>query len=158
MAPSSDTKKQSSSRGCPFSGSEGYCTEEGRRDWIKVHRLEKVAKTIPISCIADPNPASPVYFWQLHSLMGPDRIRQLVANFYTRIYHDEANPTFRSAFTHAHRLDETEIEDRLKHQISKQSKFWIDVFGGGRTYPIGDFGIKFHHEQQEHIMNAEGSK
>lgn len=110
--------------GCPFSGSEGYCTADGRLDWIKMHGLEKIAHKIPTTCIADLNPTSPIYFWQLHSLLGSENIKIFISKFYTRIYHDEVNEVFRSAFTHAHRLDKKEIEERLKHQIEKQSKFW----------------------------------
>jgi hypothetical protein len=136
--------------GCPYSTSMGKCTEEGRIDWINAHGMQNAEKDVPTSLEADPDQSQPLYFWQLHSVMGPKLIEKIVSEFYTRVYNDDENPQFRDAF---------KLLNGLEHQISKQTHFWIDVFGGGKLYLAGEFAVKFHHKQPlaKDVMNAEGA-
>lgn len=46
-------------------------------DWIKLHGLTKQADKIPTTCIADRDPTQPLYYWQLHSILGPERIEMV---------------------------------------------------------------------------------
>jgi hypothetical protein len=63
--------------GCPFHGKDGYCTADGRLDWIKFHGLSKHAESIPTSCEANADPSTPLYYWQLHSILGPENIQKV---------------------------------------------------------------------------------
>jgi len=143
---------------CPVNGHKtmhstgcGYATMQGRQDWLACHGIKgDAAESISSSLVADPNPSKPLYYWQLHSLLGSERIVAIVDRFYKRVYADNDAPWFRDAFT---RLGS------LQHHVHTQAAFWVDAFGGGKAYHGGDFRLNFHHTHNAaHVMNAEGAK
>jgi hypothetical protein len=134
--------------GCPFASSEGYATSSGREDWINANGQGSKSKNVPTSLEADSDPNAPLYYWQLYSLMGPKPIQDIVTRFYKKVYADDENPDFRSAFS--------EISD-VEHHIETQTSYWVDAFGGGRVYHGGDYRLNFHHEHNAgQVMNAAG--
>eukprot|EP00511_Aplanochytrium_stocchinoi_P014127 CAMPEP_0204895490 /NCGR_PEP_ID=MMETSP1349-20130617/34055_1 /ASSEMBLY_ACC=CAM_ASM_000710 /TAXON_ID=215587 /ORGANISM="Aplanochytrium stocchinoi, Strain GSBS06" /LENGTH=218 /DNA_ID=CAMNT_0052062875 /DNA_START=1649 /DNA_END=2305 /DNA_ORIENTATION=+ len=67
-----------------------------------------------------------------------------------RVYDDEEDPGFRSAFTRI---------SGIEHHISTQTAFWIDAMGGGRAYHGGDYRLNVHHSHNAaSVMNAQGAK
>jgi hypothetical protein len=83
---------------CParHAPSAGFATEQGRRAWLKAHGGVESKDTL--SMVADPDPAAPLYPWQLYSLLGHQKLHAIVDAFYTRVYADAENPWFREAF------------------------------------------------------------
>jgi hypothetical protein len=80
----------------------GYLTESTRDKYIisavakkllpeNAHRIGEV-----ISLTASNDAAKPIQFWQLYSVLGQDRIVNIVSNFYSLVFKDEE--WFRSAF------------------------------------------------------------
>jgi len=133
--------------GCPFSSGKGYATDQGRMDWLRAHGLAE--RDVSTSLDANPDPSAPLYYWQIHSLLGPRRIEDLVTNFYRRVYADFEDTHFRTAFTQI---------SGIEHHIATQTAFWIDVMGGGRAYHGGDFRLNFHHTHNAaSVMNAAGA-
>lgn len=124
----------------------GYTTESGRRDWCAAHGKYVVNQSLT----ADPDPAEPLYHWQLFSLLGRERITAIVGAFYKRIYADDEPGSLKGAFARIASLD---------HHIATQSAFWCDHFGGGQQYHGGDQRIDFHHHNNAgQVMNAAGAK
>lgn len=131
-----------------FVPSHGYITEKVRRDWMDSKYLSE--SDCSASLVADPNPAAPLYHWQLFSLIGQARIEQIVRAFYTRIYEDNEPGSLKHAFTRTGSID---------HHVATQAAMWADAFGGGRQYHGGDGRLKFHHTQNAgHVMNAPSAK
>ena len=88
------------------------------------------------SLMANPVPNAPLFFWQLYSVLGADRIEEIVRCFYTRVHADQEETWLRDAFI---RLGS------LEHHVAVQADFWIDAFGGGRQYHGAEYRIGFHH-------------
>jgi truncated hemoglobin YjbI len=131
-----------------FQPQHGFVTEKGRRDWLASKQLSD--KDASASLVADPDPAAPLYHWQLFSLLGHGKIEAIVRAFYTRIYADTEAGSLRDAFARI---------SGLEHHVATQAAFWADAFGGGRQYHGGDFRINFHHTHNAaHVMNAAGAK
>lgn len=109
----------------------------------KAHRLA------PVLSLTAPNDASkPVMFWQLYSIMGPQRIEAIVRNFYNRVFEDEA--WFTSVFQR--------VASKERH-IMTQASMWIDVMGGGQYYHGGEFRLNFHHTHNAfELMNDKGAQ
>ncbi|CAB9511125.1 Bacterial-like globin [Seminavis robusta] len=92
----------------------------------------------------------PLHFWQLYSVIGEEPIHQIVTDFYTRVFDDHDDPSFRDVFT---RLAP------LNHHIKVQVAYWIDAMGGGRRYPGGEYRLNFHHQHNaQQVMTAQGAK
>jgi len=130
----------------------GYATEQGRRDWLAAHGITKSKDiaAVPQSYVADRDVKAPLYYWQLFSLLGLDRIHAMVTLFYKRVYADEDAPWFRDAFTRISGID---------HHITTQTQFWVDVMGGGRYYHGGDHRLNFHHTHNAAVvMTARGAQ
>lgn len=136
-----------------FHPSCGYATREVRLEWFQVHGLpynDLGAKIASEELTANPDTTTPLYYWQLYSLLGPDRIEAVVKRFYERVYEDDENPFFRQAFTRIGSID---------HHIDTQAAYWQDAFGGGKTYHGSNYRLKFHHEHNaDQVMNAEGAE
>lgn len=147
-------KKRSSTKGakgggCPFSGSEGYATAQGRKDWLLAHGLPANAD-VSQSLQANLDQSQPLYYWQLFSLLGEAPIEDLVRRFYMRVYSDDEDLKFRDAFARI---------SGIEHHISTQTAFWVDVMGGGAAYHGGDYRLQFHHSHNARsVMNAGGAK
>lgn len=127
--------------------SHGFTTARARDDWL---REKGIAPTPEIESLeANPDTSKPLYFWQVHSLLGWKKIEAIVRAFYVRVYEDEEAPWFKESFTRI---------SGLEHHVATQAAFWIDAFGGGRQYHGGDGRINFHHHHNAaQVMNAEGA-
>jgi truncated hemoglobin YjbI len=101
-----------------------------------------------ISLSASNDITKPIQFWQLHSVLGPDRVVSIVKNFYERVFADE--DWFRSVFARV---------GGLNHHLNTQSGMWLDVMGAGPTYNGGEFRLSFHHSHNAiQLMNERGAK
>ncbi|CAB9512415.1 Bacterial-like globin [Seminavis robusta] len=143
--------------GCPFQSKRGYV--DARRDYLNhFHKTtndyddeEENPRDLPTeSLVASTNLDDPLYFWQLHSIMGPKPVVDIVTNFYNRVFEDTENPWFRDVF---------ERVAPKYHHIRTQVAYWVDAFGGGKIYHGGNFRLTFHHlNNANKIMNAQGAK
>lgn len=117
---------------------------------IKTDVLPKDAHRIPeiVSLSAPEDRSMPIQFWQLFSILGPERIVAIVGDFYARVFDDE--PWFTSVF---------ERVGGVNHHINTQASMWADVMGGGPYYHGAEFRLSFHHTHNAHqLMNAEGAE
>lgn len=132
----------------------GYLTEKIRQDYIafavannvlplNAHRMSDI-----VSLSASNDTARPIQFWQLFSVLGSDRIVNIVTGFYERVYDDEK--WFSSVFSRI---------GGINHHVNTQSAMWIDVMGGGPAYHGGEFRLNFHHTHNAmQIMNEKGAQ
>lgn len=132
----------------------GYLTEKIRQDYIDIAVMNKVLpanahRMQEIVSLSAPNQfTKPIQFWQLFSVLGPDRIVSIVSGFYERVYDDEN--WFTSVFSRI---------GGVNHHINTQSAMWIDVMGGGPAYHGGEFRLNFHHQHNAlQIMNEKGAR
>jgi truncated hemoglobin YjbI len=137
-----------------FTPSEGYLTRQIQKKYIDhaveaallpqaAHRIASV-----VSLTASRQATTPIQFWQLYSVLGPQRINNIVTRFYNRVYADEA--WFASVFS---RISGKE------HHIQTQSAMWLDVMGGGMRYHGGEYRLNFHHTHNAfELMNAKGAR
>lgn len=131
----------------------GYMTEKSQRDFISAaiamgvlpkdaHRIAQI-----VSLDASYDISKPIQFWQLYSVLGQDPIVNIVADFYQRVFTDEA--WFTSVFARV---------GSIGHHINTQASMWIDVMGGGPYYHGSDFRLNFHHIHNAHqLMNENGA-
>lgn len=131
----------------------GYFTAHGRKLWITAHPEEYKKNKESVNTLQhDPDQTKPLYFWQLHSLLGTRRIHAIIGFFYKAIF-SETDPDrkwFKDAFT--------EIGS-LQHHVRTQSQFWLDAFGAGRQYHGGEFRLNFHHKNNAAaVMTAQGAE
>ena len=100
-----------------FPTNVGYCTSKGRVDWCKFHGIVDAAsaQTVTKSLVANRDPSTPLYHWQLFSLLGYDAIKELVTDFYQSVYTDTDELEFRDAFV---RISDAE------HHIQSQTDYW----------------------------------
>jgi len=137
-----------------FPVSNGYLTEKIRQQYIafavkerllpeNAHRMAHV-----VSLEAANDPAKPIQFWQLYSVLGPQRIVSLVGKFYDRVYSDE--DWFSSVFARI---------SGKQHHVNTQSAMWIDAMGGGLAYHGGEYRLSFHHTHNAmQLMNDRGAR
>jgi truncated hemoglobin YjbI len=117
---------------------------------VKSGVLPKGAHRNPqiFSLSAPNNETTPIQFWQLFSILGPDRIVAIVEGFYQRVFADE--DWFTSVFARV---------GGVNHHINTQASMWADVMGGGPYYHGAEFRLEFHHTHNAHqLMTAEGAK
>lgn len=133
---------------------DGHLTTKVRQKYIDAAIADKVlpqtAHRMPqiISLNASNESNKPIQFWQLYSVLGPDRIMRIVQNFYERVYKDE--PWFSSVFARV---------GGMNHHIATQSGMWIDTMGGGPAYHGGEFRLSFHHTHNAmSLMNKKGAE
>ncbi len=101
-----------------------------------------------ISLSASNDEGKPIQFWQLNSVLGKDRVVNIVGDFYTRVFKDEE--WFTSVFARV---------GPVNHHINTQAAMWLDVMGGGPYYHGGDFRLNFHHTHNAiQLMNENGAK
>lgn len=137
-----------------FPTGNGYLTERTRLDYIEkaiannllpqnAHRMPQI-----ISLSASNDISRPIQFWQLFSVLGPERIVAIVRNFYERVFDDE--DWFRSVFARV---------GGVNHHVNTQSAMWFDVMGAGPAYHGGEFRLSFHHTHNAiQLMNEPGAK
>ncbi len=117
---------------------------------IKSGVLPKDAHRIPevVSLEAPESTNTPIQFWQLFSILGPDRIVAIVGDFYQRVFADET--WFTSVF---------ERVGGMNHHINTQASMWADVMGGGPYYHGAEFRLGFHHTHNAHqLMTEDGAR
>lgn len=102
------------------------------------------------SLVASADPNDRLWWWQIFSLTGKEPIKNFVADFYDRVFADEAE-WFRGVFTR--------LSDK-KYHITTQHIMYIDCFGGGRLYFGAEDRLNVHHGQTEArtILTAEGAQ
>ncbi len=134
--------------------SNGYLTEKIRLQYIRsaisrkllpenAHRIQQI-----IALEAPNEIGKPIQFWQLFSVLGTERIINIVRSFYQRVYADE--PWFKSVFERVSGID---------HHIGTQSAMWVDVMGGGLTYHGGEYRLNFHHTHNAiELLNDRGAQ
>ena len=67
---------------------EGFTTTKMRANFMREHNLKDTkANSSFVADVADPS--APLYFWQLHSLLGWAKIEAIVRAFYLRVYADD---------------------------------------------------------------------
>lgn len=132
----------------------GYMTEAIQHAYITAaiekgllprdaHRMAEV-----LSLTAPGDPARPIQFWQLYSVLGEDPIVGIVQRFYQRVFSDE--PWFKSVF---------ERVGSLNHHIGTQASMWVDVMGGGPYYHGAEYRLSFHHTHNAMaLMNDKGAE
>ena len=137
-----------------FPTASGYLTDKIRLQYIEAavvkgllpenaHRMPDV-----ISLSASNDAARPIQFWQLYSVLGPQRIMAIVRQFYQRVFADEH--WFSNVFARI---------GGVEHHVRTQSAMWIDVMGGGLAYHGGEYRLSFHHTHNAvQLMNDEGAK
>lgn len=131
-----------------FIPSFGYLTkkiiDEYIKDCVKVESSDiyKIK-----SLVASNDSSDPLYFWQLYSILGRSRIQHLITIFYTKILNDSENPWFRDAFRKLGDLD---------YHVTGQTKFWVDVMGGGKCYKSEKI-LHFKHKHSSEIMTEKGA-
>jgi len=101
-----------------------------------------------VSLNAPDNPEKPIQFWQLYSVLGSERIYNIISRFYDRVFVDE--PWFTSVFER--------VASKSRH-IMTQSAMWMDVMGGGPQYHGAEFRLNFHHTHNAmELMTNKGAK
>ena len=137
-----------------YETANGYMTDSIRTKYINAaiesgqmpahaHQLSSV-----VSLNAPVNPAKPIQFWQLYSVLGSERIYSIVSHFYERVFVDE--PWFTSVFER--------VASKPRH-IMTQSSMWMDVMGGGPQYHGAEFRLNFHHTHNAmELMTTKGAK
>lgn len=107
------------------------------------HRMEHI-----VTLSASNDVTKPIQFWQLYSVLGQERIVNLIKNFYERVFDDE--PWFSSVFARV---------GGVNHHINTQSAMWLDVMGAGFAYHGGEFRLSFHHTHNAiQLMNDKGAE
>ena len=110
--------------------SSGYLTDAIRAQYMSkaverkllpenAHRMAHL-----VSLDASNDASMPIQFWQLYSVLGQDRIVDLIHAFYTRVFNDEE--WFSSVFSRIGGID---------HHVNTQACMWIDVMGGRALLP-----------------------
>ena len=127
-----------------YEPSYGYITDY----YIKKYIKEKNIKINNISLYASDNIDDKLYFWQLYNIIGEDNIRELITNFYKRVFDDMINKVFRKEFVNSGALD---------YHIKHQTDFWLDVFGGGKYYKNLKI-LNLKHDMVKKIINKRGAQ
>lgn len=112
----------------------GYATRDVIKHYRQLH--PEVSEAAAASLEADPDRTKPLFFWQLYSILGEERIVKIVQNLYARIASDDEETWLPLAFT--------EISG-WEHHVATQSAFWLDAMGGGRCYHGGEYRLHVHH-------------
>lgn len=128
-----------------FEPAPGGLTVSIQRQYLTVMRIPATERVT--SLYASPHPDDPVFFWQLFSVLGEDRIRSLIRIFYELVMADDSD--FGEAF------QET---GSLRHHVDRQTLFWLDVTGGGRTYAGGEAKLAKKHGLSKEAMNERGAR
>ena len=100
-----------------------------------------------VSLTAQSDPSTPIQFWQLFSVLGPDPIVAIVQLFYERVFADE--DWFTSVFARI---------GGVEHHTMTQASMWADAMGGGPYYHGAEFRLSFHHTHNAMaLMNDRGA-
>ena len=133
----------------------GKVTRKLREDYLKKQLLfglmttDKIKSSSVLSYNANPDQSSELYFWQIYSVIGSDKLEKLIKVFYTRIFNDDKAPWFRDVFVELGSID---------YHVRGQHRFWVNSFAGGLEYKAGLKGLLFHHQLAKEIMTKEGAE
>jgi len=137
-----------------FDTGNGYMTEKIRSRYIALAEFQKLLpeeahrRADILSLNAPEDLDQPIQFWQLYSVLGPDRIVRIVESFYERVFADEE--WFSSVFSRVNSID---------GHINAQASMWADVMGGGQYYHGGEYRLNFHHSHNAlALMTDKGAK
>lgn len=120
-----------------------FLTEGIKNDKICIEDIPKAMLLYP-----DEDKSSPIYFWQLYSILGDKPIYSLIKSFYTKVLNDEQK-WFSEEFLDLGDLD---------YHVNGQVKFWIDIMGGGQQYVGGEKRVNNKHKLVKNIMTNEGAE
>ena len=128
----------------------GYLTCTFRKEYMEINvpvhlHNEKYVLTLN----AEENTTDTLYFWQLYSILGEEQIRQFITQFYENVFNDQDASMFSQTFKNLGDID---------YHIAGQTNFWLDLMGGGKRYPGGQFRLERHHNNARQIMNENGAK
>lgn len=132
----------------------GNLTDKIRTDYLNQQILQgrmtiELANSQKVlSLIASDDQTDLIYFWQLYSVLGKDRIRGIVCAFYTKIFSDVEDAWFKEAF---------ESTGSLEYHVNGQTRFWMDVMGGGAHYKGGERKLSLHHKLSKDVMTDLGA-
>ena len=126
----------------------GYMTCILRKEFMETIRpdLRDDPKVITLNGLE--NDTNTLYFWQLYSILGEERITKLITDFYENVFNDTEDEFFSSTFKEF---------GSLEYHIKGQTSFWLDAMGGGKRYIGGEFRLKRHHDIAKKIMNQKGA-
>jgi len=133
----------------------GKVTHILQQDYLKkqvslgIMTKNQITSSSVLSYNANPDQSSVLYFWQLYSVIGSDKLKKLITVFYTRIFNDNKAPWFRDVFVELGSID---------YHVNGQHRFWIDSFAGGPEYKAGLKGLHFHHRLAKEIMTKKGAE
>jgi truncated hemoglobin YjbI len=133
-----------------FEPTPGYMTELLKKEFLdfmvpqEFHNVKDVQ-----SLHYSDNNTKKLYFWQLYSLLGEEKIKLFITNFYKRIFNDYEDKKFLETFKEL---------GSLKKHIHGQTNFWLDCMGGGQLYAGGEKKLHFHHTLAKDIMNRSGAQ
>jgi len=126
--------------------SYGFTTKVLQDEFIKLNNIQISSEVITLN--GHENKTERLYFWQLFSILGEDKITNIITNFYSDVLSDNKDDIFRETFKNS---------GTLEHHVKKQANFWIDVTGGGKRYPGGEARLELHHDNARIIMNYKGA-
>lgn len=118
-----------------------------RQDGLMTDEVAALPQTLSFQATWDVS--SPLYFWQLYSLVGRGLFQRLILIFYESILGDDEAPWFRDVFA--------EFGDAEYHTRG-QLRFWLDAFAGGEIYRAGMAGLHIHHRMAVEIMTERGAQ
>ena len=132
----------------------GRLTEKIRSEFIRVGvedgNMTECEANDPgaLSLFAPQDRAAPMYFWQLHSVLGEDLLDRMITSFYSSVLGDDDAPWFRDAFAEL---------GGLRYHVRGQLRFWMDVLGGRGDYRPGEKGLRIHHDTAREVMTERGA-
>lgn len=136
-----------------FPTQHGYMTKTAQRAYLAraieqgLLPTDALRRADIVSLRASDDPNTPIQFWQLFSVLGPDPIIAIVQDFYERVFADE--DWFTSVFARV---------GGLGHHINTQASMWADTMGGGPYYHGAEFRLSFHHTHNAMaLMNDSGA-
>ena len=126
--------------------SYGFTTKILQDEFIKLNNIKVSPEVLTLN--GHENKSDRLYFWQIYSILGEDKITDIIENFYRDVLSDNKDELFRDTFKNS---------GTLEHHVKKQANFWIDVTGGGKRYPGGEARLELHHDNAKIIMNYKGA-
>lgn len=119
--------------------------DEFIRDGLKDGYIEECVANDPgtLSFVAPQDRVAPMYFWQLHSVLGEDMLEWMITSFYSSVLADDDAPWFRDAFADL---------GGLRYHVRGQLGFWMDVLGGRGGYRPGGKSLCIHNDMAMNVM------
>ena len=133
-----------------YKPSFGFLTDYYRREYINSNLTTEAFKEEHIMSLnSQVNNSKQLYFWQLYSILGEERIHNLIQKFYESIFNDLNDQNFSNIFKKL---------GTIEYHIFGQQNFWMDIMGGGKRYAGGEYRLERHHNLAKDIMNKKGAR